>query len=107
MSILDDLIKKVPEEFQELARAHIPILAAMAKDDIVAWIDLILNGDYEKAYRVTNNKMTPSERIDEQKRLKALYETYNRDMIGKKDMFLDFLRQILLIAVSMLWKKIE
>ncbi len=107
MPVISDLIKKIPEEFQDLARAHLPILANMARDDIVAWIDLILNGDYEKAYRITNNKMSPSERIAEQKRLNALYEIYNKDMIGKKDMFADFLRQILLIAVSMLWKEIE
>ena len=107
MPLISDLIKKIPDEFQELAKAHLPILANMAKEDILSWIDLILNGDYEKAYRITNAKMSPTERIAEQKRLNALYEIYAKDMVGRKDMFADFLRQILLIAVSMLWSEIE
>ena len=107
MSIIEDLINKIPEQFQDLAKAHLPILANMARDDIVSWIDLILNGDYEKAYRITNDKMSPTERIAEQKRLNALFETYYKDTTGKRLLFQDFLRQILLIAVSMLWEKIE
>ena len=107
MPIIDDLIEKIPEQFQDLAKAHLPILANMAKDDIISWIDLILNGDYEKAYRITNDRMSPTERIAEQKRLNVLFETYYKDTVGKRTLFQDFFRQILLIAVSMLWAKIE
>lgn len=107
MSRIDDLIEKIPPQFQELAKAHLPILANMVEADILSWIDLVLNGDYEKAYQITNNKMSPSERIGEQKRLNALFEIYAKDRIGRKDMFADFLRQIILIAISMLMSKIE
>ena len=107
MPVITDLIEKIPKDFQELARAHLPILAGMAKDEVLAWIDLILKGDYENAYRITNDKMAPSERIDEQIRLNTLYEIYNKEAKAKSDMFLDFLRQLLLIAVSMLWAKVE
>lgn len=107
MSFIDDLIKKIPKQFQDLAQAHLSILAGMAKDEVLAWIDLILKGDYETAYQVTNDRMTPSERIAEQKRLNTLYEFYNKDAKAKNDMLLEFFRQILLIAISMLWAKVE
>lgn len=106
MPLIDDLIEKMPKQFQELTRAHLPILADMARDDVVAWIDLVLKGDYETAYRITNDKMSPSERIAEQKRLNTLYELYNKDSASNNQMFRDFFQQILIIAVSMLWKKI-
>ena len=107
MPVITDLIEKIPKQFQDLAQAHLPILAGMARDEVLSWIDLILKGDYERAYQLTNDRMTPSERIAEQKRLNTLYELYNKDAKAKNDMLLEFFRQILLITVSMLWSKIE
>ena len=49
MSRLDDLIADIPEQFQELARAHLPILISMAQDEVVAWIELVLSGNYDTA----------------------------------------------------------
>lgn len=102
MSRIDDLIKDIPEQFQDLARAHLPILMSMAQDEIVTWIDLILSGKYETAYKVTNDRMTPSERIDEQKRLNALLEQYNKDSADNNLMFRDLFRSLILILFSML-----
>ena len=102
MSRLDDLIADIPEQFQELARAHLPILISMAQDEVVAWIDLILSGKYETAYQVTNDRMTPSERIGEQKRLNALLEQYNKDSAGDNQMLRDLFRNLILILFSML-----
>ncbi len=107
MSLIDDLIKKIPEQFRELAKAHLPILVKMMDDEAIAWIDLILKGDYEKAYQTTNDRMTPSERVTEQKRLNVLYRTYNEDTVNKGNVLAEFFRQILLIALSLLREKIE
>lgn len=100
--ILESVIQEIPEEFQPLMEAHLPILQNMIKEEVLAWLDLIIQGDYEKAYQATNLKMSPSERVKEQERLNTLYQTYNQDTINKKNVLEEFFRQLLQIAILLL-----
>lgn len=100
MALIEDLLEKIPERFHELAKAHLPILVNMADELILEWIDLILAGDYQKAYEITNNKMTAEERIAEQRRLNELYELYNKETAEIKFALFEFFQQLLLALIA-------
>lgn len=48
---LDELQAKLPAQFKPWATAYGPVFLAMGADEIKAWIERILKGDIEGAYR--------------------------------------------------------
>ena len=104
-SCTEELIQKIPEEFQELARAHLPLFNKMSDEELMSWIDYIMAGDYMKAYEIAGKKMRLDERIQEQKRMKQLLKDISISMRDREEVMAKFFKQLLLIIISAIrWK---
>lgn len=107
MSVIDDLIKRLPDEFQELAQRYMPILVNMTFDELEQWVGLLAEGNWQKAYQNVVVKMSIDESVAEQKRINELLQKLNEENADKLAMDKDIVRQILLIALFMLRSEIE
>ena len=101
MSWIDDLLKRVPDPFKDLAKSHLPILIDMAEVEMEEWLNLLLVGDGVQAYRVINERMSPQERVEEQKALNALFRIYHEEQVNQADMFREFFKSIIWILIRM------
>ena len=102
---MEELIQKIPEEFQELARAHLPLFNKMSDEELMSWIGYLIAGDYMKAYEIAGKKMSLDERIQEQKRLNQLLKDISISMRDREEVMAKFFKQLLMIIISSIrWK---
>jgi hypothetical protein len=62
---IDDLIGKLPENLQPVAEEYGPALLEMSAKEIWAWVNLLLNLEYEKAYKTLLSRMNQDDIMKE------------------------------------------
>jgi hypothetical protein len=100
MALIDDLIKDLPAEIQEMVRVHLVTVTRMKADELIQWIQQITARHYNGAYRSLNDKMLPEERLAEQIRLNDMIEAYNRENKKQLEMWLTFFNTLLTILIQ-------
>lgn len=100
MPLIDDMVKKVPEEFRDMVRAHLVTLARLKIDEAQDWFVLLYDHRWKRAYEILNEKLTATERIGEQGRLNKMMEGYNQGNAEKLKMWSDFFSALLAIAIT-------
>ena len=105
-SELDKLIEKLPKEIREMVRVHLKTVITLEFEEQQGFINRLLTGHYFGAYEMLNKRLRPAERINEQERLNELIEHYNRSNAAKMQMWRDFFRALLAIALQQLQDKI-
>ena len=102
---LDELIAKVPEQWRPVAAQYGPALLAMSAEDLWAWIDLLVKGYSDEAYRMLLEKLGSPEVIDEWVTLSADWQTANAANAARVDLqrkaILAILQVLLAAALAM------
>ena len=76
---LEELIAALPEELQEVAEIWGPVLFEMGVNEIKAWVNLMLLGDYATAYATLLQRKSNSELISLWAGLNAKWKAANMD----------------------------
>jgi len=99
-----DIVSKIPEEFRSLAEQYIPELLKMGQEELVAWVTLILDGDYEAAYRAILERMDDQKAIEEGEKIEAGWKAANQQEADRRAFFkklcLDILAALLAVAAA-------
>lgn len=96
---LEDLIQKLPEIYQELARTHIKLLINLTYDELEVWTKLMLEGDYEQAQANLIKQMSTQEAIDDTTAIKNIMKELNKEAKAQADTWREFFLQIILIGL--------
>lgn len=101
---LKDIIEKLPPELKEIADLYLPLLTGMADNEIKQWIDNLLRGDWQTAYRLVVSKMTTEQLLAEQtrinKKLKAISEKDAANEEIQKQLITDLLNLVLKLGLA-------
>ena len=101
----EEIIVKIPEQFQDIARRYLPTLAGMGEEELVGWIELISSGDWQAAYRTVVQRMDTQEQLAELDRINSDLEQLNYANAEYVKMQKEMLKAILLAAAA--WVKSE
>lgn len=97
---LEDIIKKLPKIFQDLARIHLKILLKLTREEVEKWVRLMLTGDYENAHKRLLAKMSTKEAIEDANALLEVVKQLNKQAQTEADMWREFFLQIFLILLG-------
>ncbi|KKN74444.1 hypothetical protein LCGC14_0390640 [marine sediment metagenome] len=104
---IEELIKKLPQEYQEIAYRYTAILLDEAFDDLQGWIELIAKGKWQDAYRRIIEKMPTNEVIADEQRGHEILKRLNKNNAERIGAQFAIIEQILLTSMLMLRKEIE
>lgn len=107
MSRLDDLIKKLPVEYREMARRYLPIFIDSTFDEIEQWAALIAIGNWRDAYELVVRKMSTEVLLDEQGKCNERLRKLNKENADYIQLQQEIIRKALLIGLLALKKEIE
>ena len=74
---IEELKAKVPEKLRPWADEYGPALLAMSGEEFRAWLDRLVRGDIEAAYRDLLSKMDNPSLLDEWTKLNAEWQGQN------------------------------
>ncbi len=103
---IEDTIKKLPEEYQEIARGYITLLLDMGFEEIRAWVGLLAVGNWEGAYRELIAKMTTDEILIEERKSHEILKRLNKDNAERIAAQYAIIEQIFLTSILMLREEI-
>lgn len=75
---LEDLIEKLPIEYQQWARHYGDAILGMGYNELLAWTDLILKGNYSGAYKELAQKMTTEQLLASQEHINNMLKQANK-----------------------------
>lgn len=104
---LENIIKKLPKMYQDLARTQLKVLVRIAKEESEAWTRLMLVGDYEKAHQGLIKRMSTQEVLDDTKELLKIMRQLNKDAKAEIDMWREFFTRLVLLGLARLEKEIS
>ena len=104
---IEELIKKLPERFQAIARRYAHLLIDMGFEELEAWIELISTGEWEQAYKNLISKMNTDELVGEQDKLNEILKALNEENAEFVSAQKDIVLQVLLTLLLMLRKQVE
>jgi len=104
---LEELIKKLPDEYQEMARRYLPIFINSTFDELEQWIALIAIGNWQEAYGTVVRKMDTEVLLDEQGKCNEYLRKLNKANADYMELQREMIRKSLLIGLLTLKKEIE
>lgn len=104
---IEELIAKLPEEYQEIARRYTTLLLDMGFEELTAWVGLLTAGNWEGAYRELVAKMTTDEILVEERKCHEILKKLNKDNEKRIAAQFALIEQIVLTSILMLRKEIE
>jgi hypothetical protein len=104
---IEDIIDKLPEEYQELAQRYLPVLTQMTFDELENWVNLLAEGNWQAAYRNLVGKMSTDELIAETVKVNEQIKELNEENAETIAMQKNIIKEILLIALNILKSKAE
>ena len=102
MSLIDDLIERLPESLREMVRAHIKAVLMMEFEESQQWLMQVLSSGWNNAYQALNDKLSPAERIVEQERLNQMIADYNKENKCRADMWREFFLALITLGMQKL-----
>ena len=103
----EELIAKLPEEYQSLARRYVTILIDMGFEDLQGWVEMLASGNWQKAYEAVVSKMPTGEVLKEQKKVNEILKALNKDNAERVAAQKAIIQQIFLTSLLMLRKEVE
>ena len=101
---LDALLPKIPPELLPLVEQYAPTLLKMGQDELFAWAERLMDGDYEAAYRAILERMENPEVLLEGERLVNEWMDANTKEAERRAFFknvgLDALKVLLAILAA-------
>lgn len=104
---MENLIKKLPDEYQEMARRYLPIFINSTFDELEQWIALIAIGNWQEAYGVVIRKMDTNILLDEQGKCNEYLLKLNKENATYIDLQREMIRKTLIIGLLTLKKEID
>lgn len=104
---IEELIQKLPQEYQEIANRYTTILLDDAFEDLQGWIELIRKGDWLDAYRRIIEQMPTEEVLADERKGQEILKRLNKENAGRIAVQFAIIEQILLTSLMMLRKEIE
>jgi len=99
---INDMIKKLPPEYQEIARRYVPLLVDMKFEDLKSWIEMIAAGNWQKSYKELVSKMTVDELLAEERKGHEILKQLNKDNADRIALQFAIIEQIFLTSLLML-----
>jgi len=106
MPTIDDIIKKLPDEIQEMVRAHIVTVVTMKLNESQEFINMLMMRHFNGAYQMLNDRMLPADRLTEQVRLNRMMVEMNIENKAAGDMWRSFFAALVSIAIQNTSKKL-
>jgi tyrosyl-tRNA synthetase len=97
---LKDIIEKLPPEQQEIAALYLPLLTDMAMDEINQWVELVLAGNRESAYKIIVSKMATGQLLAEQDRINAKLKAISEKDAGNEETQKQLLRDLFTLLIK-------
>jgi len=101
---LDSLLPKIPPELLPLVEQYGPTLLKMGQDELFAWAERLMAGDFEAAYRTILERMDNPEALLEGERLVNAWKEANTREAERRAFFksiaLDALKVLLAILAA-------
>ena len=82
---LEELIQRVPEPWRPVVSRYGPALLKMSADELWAWIELLLAGRDEQAYRAVLARMDESDLLAEWDSLAGQWQSANEAAARRRD----------------------
>ena len=97
---IEELLGKVPEEWHPVVRQYGPSLLAMTADELWAWIELLIRGDTDAAYRQLLDGMDNAELAAEMATITADWAAANARNAARLDLQRSALAAILKVLLA-------
>ncbi len=104
---IEELIQKLPQEYQEIAYRYTSILLDDAFEDLQGWIEMVAKGNWQDAYKRIIEQMPTDEVIAEERKSHEILKRLNKDNAERIGAQFAIIEQILLTSLMMLRKEIE
>ena len=79
MTQIEKILKKLPSDLEDIARAFLPSLLGWGENEAIEWLNEFMAGDYDAAMKKMYAAMTPTERDLEQQRQLDVLRALNLD----------------------------
>lgn len=99
----EEIIAKLPEEYQPIAQRYVTLLLDMGFGELQAWAEKIAGENWPVAYESLVKKMSTTEIINEQKKANEILKALNKENATQRELIL----QIFLTSLLMLRKEVE
>ncbi len=103
----EELIAKLPDEYQPIARRYVSLLLDMGFDELQGWVEMLANGNWKQAYETVVAKMTTTEVVNEQKRVNEILKALNKENADQIAAQKEIIQQVFLTSLLMLRKEVE
>lgn len=103
---IEELIEKLPEEYQPFARRYVTILLDMAFDELENWVEILAKGQWPQAYQSIVSKMSTEAIVDEQKQANEILKKLNKENADMLAAQTEIIQQIFLTLLLMLRKQL-
>lgn len=90
-----EIIEKLPVELQPIASKYLPFFVEAAEDEIVAWVEAILAGNWEAAYQAVLQKMSNEDLAAEQEKITARLKDLNTESLERQEAQKQIIRDLL------------
>ena len=107
MSWLDDIIKSLPSEYEELARMYLTALKRMGREEALEWLDYLRIDDEANAHDILIRKMTTEEIATDGDRGNEILQELNKGNAEKMNLSWHILRMLVTIGLDKPFKRIE
>lgn len=104
---IEEIILKLPEEYQETAKRYVSLLVEMSFEELQAWVEMIRKGDWLKSYEKLIAKMPTDEVLAEERKGHEILKRLNKDNAERIAAQFAIIEQIFLTSLLMLRKEIE
>ena len=97
---LEDIIKGLPSEYEELARVYLPAIRRMAKEEVLAWVDYLRIDDETQAHAIIVQKKTTPEIAADGDRGNAILKALNKGNAERVNLGWHILRMLVVIGIE-------
>jgi hypothetical protein len=99
---LEDIIEKLPPEYQGWAKTYGEALLSMTFDEIAIWIDHVQASNWQAAYKSLVSKMSTQQLLDSQEDVNARLLVLKKRNASYKAMMEQMVRDALTIGLHLL-----
>ena len=104
---LDELIAKLPEEYQPWGKQYGNALIDMGFNELTAWADLIANAKWQDAYKALAARMTTKQLIESQEAVNAKLKVINKRNASHVAMQEQMVKDAMTIGILLLKAKVD
>jgi thiaminase len=100
----EELIAKLPEEYQPIARRYVSLLLDMGFDELQSWIEILASGNWREAYISMVSKMSTIDILNEQEKVNEILKKLNKENANMYAAQKEMIQQIFLTSLLMVRK---